>query len=157
MHSTIDPFRTSLSVLALAACALQLTSMTAHADATKQIDITGDSPLVVTSGVSFLPISVNHVTVLDGGFNVIDRAKLSSRVKITDLNLSTYAGVMELQWRVTGAAEAVCKELAIRYPNGTPSEAQCAKTATKDALATVRNIVTATNKRAPIDRFVSTK
>jgi UrcA family protein len=129
--------------------------MTAHADAMKQIDITGDSPLIVTSGVSFLPMSVNHVTVLDGGFNVIDRAKLSSRVKISDLNLSTYAGVMELQWRVTGAAQVVCKELALRYPNGTPSEAQCAKTAAKDALSTVRNIVAASKKRAPIDRFAN--
>jgi UrcA family protein len=127
-----------------------------RADATKEVDITGDSPLVITSGVSFLPISVNHVTVLDGGFNVIDRAKLSSRVKIADLDLRTHAGVMELQWRVTEAAQAVCKELAIRYPDGTPSEPQCAKTAAKDALATVRKIVAATEKRAPIDRFAST-
>jgi UrcA family protein len=155
MYSTIDSFRTSLSALALAATALQLTSMTVRADA-KQIDITGDSPLVITSGVSFLPISVKHVTVLVGGFNVIDRAKLSSRVNIADLNLSTHAGVMELKWRVTNAAQAVCKELAIRYPDGTPSEAQCAKTAAKDALATVRKIVAATEKRAPIDQFAST-
>jgi UrcA family protein len=130
--------------------------MTVRADATKKpIDITGDSPLVITSGVSFLPISVSHVTVLDGGFNVIDRAKLSSRVNIADLNLSTYAGVMELKWRVTNAAQAVCKELAIRYPDGTPSEAQCAKTAAKDALVTVRKIVAATEKRAPIDQLAS--
>jgi UrcA family protein len=156
MYSTIDSFRTPLSALALAASVLQLTSMTVRADATKQIDITGDSPLVITSGVSFLPISVKHVTVLNGGFNVIDRAKLSSRVKIADLNLSTHAGVMELKWRVTDAAQAVCKELAIRYPDGTPSEAQCAKTAAKDALATVRKIVAATERRAPIDQFVST-
>jgi UrcA family protein len=130
-------------------------SMTVRADATKQIDITRDSPLVITSSASFLPISVEHVTVLDGSFNVIDRAKLSSRVNIADLNLSTYAGVMELKWRVTNAALAVCKDLAVRYPNGTPSEAQCAKTAAKDALATVRNIVAATKERAPIDQFAS--
>jgi UrcA family protein len=156
MYATIDSFRTSLSALALAAGVLQLTSMTVRADATNQIDITGDSPLVITSGVSFLPISVNHVTVLDGGFQVIDRAKLSSRVNIADLNLRTHAGVMELKWRVTDAAQSVCKELAIRYPNGTPNEAQCAKTAAKDALATVRKIVAATEKRAPIDQFAST-
>src|ERR1700738_3659920 len=107
MYSTIDSFRTSLSALTLAASVLQLTSMTVRADATKQIDITGDSPLVITSGVSFLPISGNHVTVLDGGFQVIDRAKLSSRVNIADLDLRTHAGVMELQWRVTEAAQAV--------------------------------------------------
>src|ERR1700682_2257410 len=99
MYSTIDSFRTSLSALAVAASVLQLTSMTVRADATKQIDITGDSPLVITSGVLFLPISVNHVTVLDGGFNVIDRAKLSARVNIAGLNLSTHACVMGLKWR----------------------------------------------------------
>ncbi|HEY3653906.1 MAG TPA: UrcA family protein [Steroidobacteraceae bacterium] len=156
MYSMRDSFRTSLSALALAASVLQLTSMTVRADETKQIDITGDSPLVITSGVSFLPISVNHVTVLNGGFNVIDRAKLSSRVNIADLNLSTHAGVTELKWRVLDAAQAVCKELATRYPDGTPSEAQCAKTAAKDALATVRKIVAAAAKRAPIDQFAST-
>jgi len=156
MNSTIDSFRRSLSALALAAGVLQLTSMTVRADATAQTDVTGNSPLMVTSNASFLPISINHVTVLDGGFNVIDRAKLSSRVNIADLNLSTYAGVMELKWRVTNAAQAVCKGLAIRYPNGAPSEAQCAKTAAKDALATVRKIVAATEKHAPIDQFAST-
>jgi UrcA family protein len=130
--------------------------MTVRADAPKHIDITDDSPLVITSHVSFLPISVNHVTVLNGSFYVIDRAKLSSRVKIADLNLSTYAGVMELKWRVTDAAQAVCKELAVRYPDGTPSEAQCAKTAAKDALATVRKILAATEKRTPIDQIAST-
>src|ERR1700730_2660620 len=52
MYSTIDSFRTSLSALALAACVLQLTSTTVRADATKEVDITGDSPLVITSGVS---------------------------------------------------------------------------------------------------------
>jgi UrcA family protein len=130
--------------------------MTVRADATQQIDITGDSPLVITSDVSFLPIRVTHVTVLNGGFNVIDSAKLSSRVNIADLNLSTHAGVMELKWRVTDAAQAVCKELAIRYPVGTPSESQCAKTAARDALATVRKMVGATEKRAPIDQFAST-
>jgi UrcA family protein len=156
MNSTIDPFRTSLPALALVAGILQVTSMTVRADATTQIDITGDSPLVITSSASFLPISVNHVTVLAGSFNVIERANLSSRVNIADLNLSTYAGVMELKWRVTNASLAVCKELAIRYPDGTPTEAQCAKTAARDALATVRNIVAATKKRAPIDQFAST-
>jgi UrcA family protein len=155
MHSTQDSVRRSLSALALAAGLLQLTSMTAHADSTKQGDITGTSPLVITSSASFLPISVDHVTVLEGSFNVIDNAKLSSRVNIADLNLSTYAGVMELKWRVTNAAQAVCKELAIRYPDGTPSEAQCAKTAAKNTLATVRNIVAAAKKRAPIAQFAS--
>jgi UrcA family protein len=156
MFSTIYSFRRCVSALALAASALTAMSMTARADAVQQIDIAGGSPLVVTSAISILPINVKHVTVLDGSFSVVDHAKLDSRVKISDLNLSTYAGVMELKWRVTNAAQEVCKELANRYPNGTPSETECAESAAKNAMATVRKVLAAIEKRAPIDRFAST-
>jgi hypothetical protein len=40
-----------------------------------------------------------------------------------------------------------CKELAIRYPVGTPSESECAKAATEKAMAKVHQLEAAPAKK----------
>jgi hypothetical protein len=44
---------------------------------------------------------------------------------------------MEAEKRVKDVAETACKELGNRYPNGTPSEAECAKAAADKAMVVV--------------------
>ena len=44
---------------------------------------------------------------------------------------------MEAEKRVKDVADTACKELAKRYPNGTPSDAECAKAAADKAMVVI--------------------
>jgi hypothetical protein len=44
---------------------------------------------------------------------------------------------MEAEKRVKEVADTACKELVKRYPDGTPSEEECVKTATDKAMVVV--------------------
>ncbi len=67
----------------------------------------------------------------------INDISLSYGVIIKGLDLASHAGFMEAEKRVKDVAETACKELGKRYPNGTPSEAECAKTAADKAMIVV--------------------
>jgi UrcA family protein len=67
----------------------------------------------------------------------INDVSLSYGVIIKGLDLASQAGFMEAERRVKDAAQTACKELVKRYPNGTPSEAECAKAAADKAMVVV--------------------
>jgi len=76
----------------------------------------------------------------------IIEVSLTYRVKASDLDLASNAGVAELEKRVKDAAKDACKELGRMYPNATPSDAECTKAATDKAMANVRNALAAAHK-----------
>jgi UrcA family protein len=67
----------------------------------------------------------------------INDISISYGVIIKGLDLASHAGFMEAEKRVKDVAETACKELGRRYPNGSPSEAECAKAATDKAMVVV--------------------
>ena len=62
---------------------------------------------------------------------------ISYGVSTAGLDLTSHAGVMELEKRVKDVAESACKELSTRYPTGTPNETECARTAVAKTMAKV--------------------
>jgi hypothetical protein len=54
---------------------------------------------------------------------------------------------MELQKRVADAARAACKELSRQYPDSTPNDADCEKTATAKAMVHVNEMLAAAAKK----------
>lgn len=50
---------------------------------------------------------------------------LSVRVKFRDLDMSTPAGVAELDRRVAEATEYACRQLGILYPDARPGQRMC--------------------------------
>jgi UrcA family protein len=62
---------------------------------------------------------------------------ISYGVSTAGLDLTSHAGVMELEKRVKDVAESACKELSTRYPTGTPNEMECAKAAVAKTMAKV--------------------
>lgn len=50
---------------------------------------------------------------------------LSVRVKFRDLDMSTPAGVAELDRRVAEATEYACRQLGIMYPDARPDQRMC--------------------------------
>jgi UrcA family protein len=71
---------------------------------------------------------------------------LSYGVSTAGLDLATYSGAMELEGRVNHTAAAACKELGEKYPTSTPSQSECAKTASAKAMAKVHELVAAAEK-----------
>jgi UrcA family protein len=79
----------------------------------------------------------------------VEVISLSRRVGYSDLNLATHAGAMELERRVTEAAQGACKELDKLYPltakvGDSPA---CAKKAADAAMVQVHTAVAAAEKR----------
>lgn len=64
----------------------------------------------------------------------ISDVSLGYGVILKDLNLASQASFLEAQKRVKDAAGTACKELSRRYPNGSPSEAECTKAAVDKAM-----------------------
>jgi UrcA family protein len=79
------------------------------------------------------------------GIPILD-VSLSYGVSTEGLDLATNSGATELEGRVRNAAAAACKEIGQRYPDATPSEAQCAKNATAKAMVKVHELVAAAEK-----------
>jgi UrcA family protein len=77
------------------------------------------------------------------------QVSLSSAVSYADLDLTSQAGASELEKRVNDTAKAVCKGLRGKYPDATPSEADCAKAAANKAMVNVHKVeAAAVNKSA---------
>ena len=76
------------------------------------------------------------------GVPIVD-VSLGYGVSLAGLDLASNAGVAELSKRVDDAAQAACKEIARQYPNATPSDAECAKAAAKEAMVKVDKLVAA--------------
>src|SRR5579863_6672293 len=64
----------------------------------------------------------------------VSDVSLGYGVNVAGFNLASHADFVEAERRVKDVAETACKELAKRYPVGTPSESECAKAATDKAM-----------------------
>jgi UrcA family protein len=94
-------------------------------------------PPAYTIGRTPVPDAARH------GFAVAESTSVSRPISYSDLDLSTSAGVQELQRRVTLTATDVCNELKKRFPSDLyPSVSQypitrkydCVQTAVDDAM-----------------------
>jgi len=70
----------------------------------------------------------------------IREISLTYIVSAAGLDPTSHSGALELEKRVNDAALDACKELGSRYPNSTPSDAQCARDAANKAMAQVRKL-----------------
>jgi len=93
-------------------------------------------------------MSVKPVQGPPGGAQVKD-ISLSYVVNTAGLNLALQADVVALQKRVKDAALKACKDIGHHYPNSTPNDADCAKTATDKAMVRANELVAAAGK-APV-------
>lgn len=85
--------------------------------------------------------------VVDRTHNIpIVDVSLGYGVSTAGLDLASAAGVAELDKRVRGAALAACKEIGRQYPDSTPSDEVCAKTAADKAMVKVREASAAASK-----------
>ena len=64
-------------------------------------------------------------------------------VSLEDLDLSTASGAADAEKRVNDAALAACQQIGHQYPDATPSEDVCARTAAKNAMGKVHKLVAA--------------
>jgi UrcA family protein len=72
---------------------------------------------------------------------------LSYGVSAEGLDLATNTGAVAFEQRVKDAAEQACKEIGRQYPDATPSDAECAKTAADKAMGPVHELIAAAEKR----------
>lgn len=63
---------------------------------------------------------------------------LERRVRFTDLDLATPAGVAELERRVSASANAVCAQLGQLYPRDFTTDEECRQHALQSATVQVR-------------------
>src|ERR1700693_5882254 len=82
----------------------------------------------------------------------IEVISLSRKVSYADLDLTTPEGWAELRKRVSDTAKAACKQLDMMYPDSdlfqaTPSDQNCVKTATKDAMDLTEQIIAASTPK----------
>jgi len=66
--------------------------------------------------------------------SVVKEISLTQHVSYGDLDLTTPAGVAELEKRITVAAEAVCEKLDKVYPDSRPKGQTCTAISVKDAM-----------------------
>lgn len=76
------------------------------------------------------------------------RVSLTRAVNTKGLDLAASAGSSELEARVNGAAQRVCKELARLYPDSWPKGEECVKNASGKAMQRVHELVAAAEKKA---------
>jgi len=76
----------------------------------------------------------------------IKEITLSYGVSAEGLDLSTNTGATAFEQRVKDAAEQACKDISHQYPDATPGDAQCAKTAADAAMPRVHELVAAAEK-----------
>jgi len=107
----------------------------ATAQKEEELTVTG-LPMVET------PIGINYT-----GLKVKD-VSLSYTVNLKDLDLSTAAGVTELNRRVAAAARAACDEIGRLYPISHPDTPACAKAAVDKTLVQLRPLLGSTRPTA---------
>jgi UrcA family protein len=72
---------------------------------------------------------------------------LSYDASAAGLDLASNAGAAELARRINAAARAACGEIGRQYPEATPSDAQCATAAARDAMVKARKLVAAAQSK----------
>lgn len=130
--------KTIITRVAVGAVASALLGGMAFAQSQNMGEITVEGTRVVTTKLAGKTSS---------GIPIRD-VSLSYGVLLKGLDLASHAGFEEAERRVKEVAETACKELVTRYPNGTPSEAQCAKAAADKAMVVVNGWAALASKAA---------
>jgi UrcA family protein len=113
--------------------------------------ITSVGTLVVAEDMGEVTVQASRVVTktvgkTSSGIPIVD-VSLSYGVNAKDLDLSSHAGFMEMQKRVNDAAQAACKELSRQYPQSSPDDMECAKTAAAKAMVKVNELAAAAAKK----------
>lgn len=102
-------------------------------------------------------VKVEATRVITGAMTVKTVGKTAIGVPVKDitltygvssqgLDLSTHTGALAFEQRIKDAAEQACKEIGREYPDATPSEAECAKTAAKGAMGQLHAAIAASER-----------
>lgn len=105
---------TAAASVAGGALAQEIGDVTVQASHVERVKIARTS-----SGLPILELSVTHY------------------VPYTDLDLTTSAGMAELQSRINQAALHGCREIDLAHRNAQPSDAVCARMATQETMAKI--------------------
>lgn len=100
------------------ALAQEIGDITVQASRVEQVEIARTS-----SGLPVLALSVTHY------------------VPYTDLDLKSSAGMAQLESRVNQAAQHGCREIDMAHRNAQPNDAICARLATRETMAKIRELV----------------
>lgn len=76
----------------------------------------------------------------------IREVSMGYTVTAEGLDISTPIGRQAFEARVSHAAMAACQEITRRFRNATPNDAECARQATENAMAQVRQVEDAAAK-----------
>lgn len=77
----------------------------------------------------------------------VKQITLSYAVAASDYDLTSSAGVADLEKAVNETAMDVCKEIGRQYPASTPDDAACAKAAAAKAMVKVHELAAAAIKK----------
>jgi UrcA family protein len=108
--------------------------------------------IAIAQGVEQVTVQANPglttkvVGRTSSGVPLVD-ISLSYGASAAGLDLASNAGAAELARRVNDAARAACREIGRRYPDATPSDAQCAKAAAGEAMVKARKVVAAAQSK----------
>jgi UrcA family protein len=113
--------------------------------------VTSVSTIVVAQDMGEVTVQASRVVAKTvgktaSGIPIVD-ISVSYGVSTKDLDLASHAGALELQKRVTDAAQAACKELGRQYPDSTPTDTQCTKETTAKAMVKVNEMLAAAAKK----------
>jgi UrcA family protein len=121
------------------------------------ISAAGVAAAVVNGNVVAQDVAMPEVTVESHRAVETTVGKSSSGIPIVDvsfgytvsskgLDIGTAMGARAFEARVADAARAACEELGKRYPNSTPTDAECTRQATDKAMARVHQLEDAAQK-----------
>jgi len=126
--------RTFPLAAALGVSATALISTGAMAQRTEEINVQGTRKVDVRIvGQTSTGVAIKSIS-------------LSYGVSIVGLDLASAAGAEELEKRINDAALAACKEIGRQFPNATPSDAECAKAAAKNAMVRANELIQTAGK-----------
>jgi len=93
-----------------------------------EVTVTGSRFVEIPLGINYTGMSVKDVS-------------LSKSVSVTDLDLTSTAGLAELDRRILAAARASCREIQSLYPISKPATAACTKAAADKSMSRVRKML----------------
>lgn len=94
-------------------------------------------------------LSAKSVLHVSGGIPIVDMS-ISYGVSTKGLDIASRDGAAALEKRINDAAKAACNEIFKQYPEATPPEAECVKTAADKAMARVHELEAAAAKKPPM-------
>jgi UrcA family protein len=110
------------------------------------------STVVVAQDMGEVTVQASRVIVTTVGKTAsgvpIQDVSLSYGVSTKGLDLSSYAGAMEMKKRITDAAQAACSEIKRQYPDTSTSDSECVKLASDKAMVKANALIAAAAKPA---------